>query len=101
MATETKTVARKPRRWLRWVGGFLVCMVVGLILIYFVGTSEWALKKVILPKVSKAANAEVTVDSASISPFSAVTLNGLKVVTKGPDPLVTAKEVRLRYSLTD
>ncbi|HMJ88550.1 MAG TPA: AsmA family protein [Candidatus Acidoferrum sp.] len=101
MAEEIKTASRKPRRWLRWVGGFFVCMVVGLILIYFVGTSEWALKSVILPKVSKAANAEVMVDGASISPFSSVTLSGLKVVTKGADPLVTAKKVRLRYSLMD
>jgi hypothetical protein len=101
MATETKAVSRKPRRWLRWVGFFFVCMFVGLILLYFVGTSEWALRSVILPKVSKAMNADVTVEGANISPFSSVNLRGLRVQTKGADPLVTAKEVRARYSLMD
>jgi hypothetical protein len=46
-------------------------------------------------------NAQVTVESASISPFSSVGLRGLKVQTTGTEPLVTAKEVRLRYSLMD
>jgi hypothetical protein len=102
MADEIKTnTPRKPRRWLRLVGFFFVCMIVGLCIAYFVGTSEWALKSIILPKISTAMNAKVTVESSSISPFSAVTLQGLKVETKGPEPLVTAKEVRLRYSLMD
>jgi hypothetical protein len=43
-------------------------------------------------------NAEVTVDDASISPFSAVTLRNLKVRTTGDQPLISAAEVRLRYS---
>jgi hypothetical protein len=101
MATESKAVSRKPRRWLRVLGIVFGVFILLLVVGYFVGTSEWALKSVILPKVSKAANADVTVESASISPFSSVDLRGLKVVTKGPEPLVTAKEARLRYSLMD
>src|SRR5581483_1037777 len=38
---------------------------------------------------------------ASISPFSQVVLRDLKVQTTGTEPLVTAPEVRLRYSLMD
>ncbi len=101
METQTNAVSRKPRRWLRWVGIVFGVLVVLLVVGYFVGTSEWALKSVILPKVSKAMNAEVTVEGASISPFSSVNLIGLKVTKKGTDPVVTAKEVRLRYSLMD
>ena len=52
------------------------------------------MKSVILPKVSAAMNAQVTLDGAEISPFSAVTLRGLKVVITGPDPLVTASVER-------
>jgi hypothetical protein len=76
-------------------------LVVLLVVAYFVGTSEWALKSLILPKVSQAANADITVESASISPFSSVQLRGLKVATKGPEPLLTAQEVTARYSLMD
>src|SRR5688572_5911517 len=101
MAEETKTRSRQPRRWLRWIGIIFGVLVLLLVVAYFVGTSEWALKSVILPKVSTAMNANVTVESANIAPFSAVTLRGLKVETKGAEPLVTAKEVRARYSLTD
>jgi hypothetical protein len=101
MANETKTGSRPPRRWLRRFGYFFGGLILVLVIAYFVGTSSWALKSIILPKVSTAMNAKVTVDNASISPFSAVTLNGLKVETTGTEPLVSAKEVRLRYSLMD
>jgi len=54
---------------------------------------------VILPRVSKALNANITVSDASISPFHQVVLHNLKVQTTGTEPLVSAPEVRLRYSL--
>ena len=72
-----------------------------LVVVYFVATSGAFFKGVILPRVSKAMNAEVTVSDASISPFSQVVLHNLKVQTTGAEPLVTAAEVRLRYSLMD
>lgn len=101
MANETNTNSRRPRRWLRWLGYSIGGLLLILVLAYFVGTSGWALKSFILPKVSSAMNAKVTVEDASLSPFSAVTLRGLKVETTGTEPLVSAKEVRLRYSLMD
>ena len=101
MTNETKTNSRPARRWVRWTGIILGGLVVLLLLACFVGTSEWALKSVILPKVSKGMNAQVTVEGASISPFSSVLLRGLKVQTVGTEPLVTAQEVRARYSLMD
>ncbi len=98
----SSTPAPKKRRgWLRaiaWVFGILIALVV---VVYFVATSGAFFKGVILPRVGKAMNAQVTVSDASISPFSQVVLKDLKVQTTGTEPLVTATEVRLRYSLMD
>jgi uncharacterized protein involved in outer membrane biogenesis len=100
-ANVSATIPRKRRNWLRsivWILGVLILLLVG---VYFVATSSAFFKGMILPKVSKALNAQVTVSDASISPFSQVVLRDLKVQTTGSDPLVAAPEVRLRYSLMD
>ena len=93
--------ARKRRGWRRtiiWIAGAFILL---LVLVYFVATSSAFFKGMILPKVSKALNAQVTVSDASISPFSRVVLHDLKIQTTGAEPLVSAPEVRLRYSLMD
>src|SRR6266536_6321637 len=76
-------------------GGLAVLLVV----LYFVATSAAFLKSVVLPRVSKSLNAEITVGDASLSPFSQVVLRQLIVKTTGAEPLLQANEVRLRYSL--
>jgi len=99
--TVSTPAPRKRRGWLRviaWVCGILIAL---LIIVYFVATSGAFLKGVILPRVSKAMNAQITVSAASISPFSQVVLQNLKVQTTGTEPLVSVPEVRLRYSLMD
>src|SRR5687767_1565088 len=83
------------RRLLTLAGGGVVLLVI----LYFVATSAAFLKSVVLPRVSKALNAEITVGDASISPFSQVVLRQLAVKTTGAEPLLQANEVRLRYSL--
>jgi uncharacterized protein involved in outer membrane biogenesis len=92
---------RKRRVWLRALAAVFAVLIVLLVVVYFVATSSGFLTGVILPRVSKAVNAQITVSDASISPFSQVVLRGLKVQTTGPEPLVSAAEVRLRYSLMD
>jgi len=89
----------KKRRWLKILG--IVCGSVALLLVaaYFVVTSAWFLKLVILPKASAALNATITVGDASISPFSSITLSKLRVQTTGAEPLLRAEEVHCRYSL--
>src|SRR4051812_25612786 len=72
---------RRRRRWLRtliWVLGVFVMLVV---VVYFVGTSSAFFKGVILPRVGKALNADITVSEASIRPFKEVVLKDLKVRT--------------------
>ena len=98
--TTVRTLASGKRRgWLRamaWVFGMLIVLLAAM---YFVATSGAFFKGVILPRIGKVIHAQVTVSSASISPFSQVVLQNLKVQTTGSEPLVTAAEVRLRYSL--
>ena len=71
----------KRRSWKRRLtqigAGFLLLLIV----LYFVATSAAFLKGVILPRVSKALNAEVTVGDASLSPFSQIILRRLQVRT--------------------
>ena len=89
----------KRRGWTRRLLTLAAAFLVLLILFYFIATSAPFLKGVILPRVSKAVNAEITVGDASLSPFSQVLLRQLKVRTTGAEPLLQANEVRLRYSL--
>lgn len=99
MSEQKASAAPRKRRGLRIFGIVVVVLLFLLVVVYFVGTSEPFLKSVILPRVSKSMNANVTVEGASISPFSEVSLRNLKVVTTGSEPLLTAQEVHLRYSL--
>src|SRR5438128_916850 len=99
--TVSPSTPRKPRRWLRVVVLILGIFILLLVVVYFVGTSSAFFKGVILPRVSKSLNANVTVADASISPFKEVVLHNLKVQAAGQEPLVTAPEVRARYSLMD
>src|SRR5688500_3941468 len=99
---EKNHSSRRPKAsWGKRIGiafGVLLLLVVAL---YFVGTNSAFIKGVILPKVSASMNAKVTVADISVSPFSQVHIRSLRVETTGTEPLVTAEEVRLRYSLMD
>ncbi len=91
--------ARKSR-WLRIVLFTLLALVLLLVIVFFVVTSQPFFKGVILPQVSKAMNASVTVQGSSIG-LSKVNLTDLKVQTTGSEPLVTAQRALVRYSLSD
>src|SRR5690349_13613673 len=85
--------------WGRKLAIILGVVLALLVLAYFVISSSGFLKGVILPRVAKALKAEITVADASLSPFSQLTLDKLKVQTTGAEPLLTAEQVRVRYSL--
>jgi uncharacterized protein involved in outer membrane biogenesis len=92
---------KQRRRWLRWLAWSTAVLLVLLVAACFVATSASFLKSVILPRVSGALNASVTVSDASIHPFSGIVLRDLKVQAAGQPPLVTAPEVRVSYHLLD
>lgn len=99
--SETTPKSNPPKRggWLRkliWIGGILIVL---LVVVYFVATSAGFFKGVILPKVSKAIGADVTVADAQISPFSRVMLRDLKVQPPAGEPLLTVQEIHANYSL--
>ncbi len=83
------------RKLLYVVAGLFVLLVIA----YFVCTSSGFIKAVVLPKVGASLGAEVTADSVSLSPFSQISLHGLKVKTGSPEPLLEADDVLVRYSL--
>src|SRR5713226_52265 len=99
--TVSSPARRRRRRWLRIVIGILGVFIALLVVVYFVGTSSAFFKGFILPRLSKAMNAQVTVSDASISPFKEVILRNFQVRTTGEEPVVSSPEVRARYSLVD
>ena len=89
----------KGGRWLKrlaWLGAGLILLFAAL---YFVGTSSAFFKSMILPRIGKALNAEVSVADAEISPFSKVVLHEVKVAPNGEEPIFAATSVTARYDL--
>src|SRR5690242_5520704 len=99
--TNSSTDAGTPprRRWLRWLLWLATGVVVLVVAVYFIATSSAFFKAVILPKVSAALQADVSVSDAAISPFSSVVLQDLKVTPKGGEPVFAAKSISAKYSL--
>ena len=96
-----KPSPRKRGAWRRvaaWGLGILIVLVVTL---YFVVTSERFFKVQVLPRVSESIHANVSVGSAEIHPFSQIVLREVKVQPTNQPTLFTAREVRARYSLWD
>jgi hypothetical protein len=99
---ETKSNPRAGKSsWGKRIAITVAGLLILLVLLYFVGTSSAFIKAMVLPKVGNALNAKVTADDISLSPFSQVHIRKLRVETTGPEPLLTAEEARVRYSLMD
>jgi len=98
---QTPQPPKRGRRLLKAIFWIFAVFIILLVAVYFVGTSSAFLKGVILPRVSKSMNADITVADASIHPFKEVVLHNLVVKTTGDQPLVTAPEVHAKYSLMD
>src|SRR5882762_223959 len=96
---KMETKAPKRGRWLRRLVVAAAVLVVLLVAFYFVATSSGFVKGVIVPRVGHAMNAEISVGDAQVSPFSKVILHDVKVTPEGAEPLFTATQVRLRYTL--
>src|SRR6185312_3495661 len=94
-----KQEPRKRRSWPRVLGWVVGIAIVLVVTFYFVFTSSRFFKVRVLPRVSRAINANVTVSSAEIHPFSLIILRDLKIQPTNQPPVLTAHEVRLKYSL--
>jgi hypothetical protein len=103
MATISSLTIEKGRSRLQMAIRMAVWLFLGLALLLIVGymvvTSPGFIKRFILPRVSAAIHADVTVAEISVHPFSKITVRGLKVQVKGQEPLLTAPEIRASYSL--
>lgn len=77
----------------------LAAVLVLLVVLYFAFSSSGFVRGVILPRVGKALNSQIRVSDASLRPFSQVVLKQLTLQPAGHEPLLTADEVRVRYSL--
>src|SRR6267154_2045248 len=93
---------RPPRKWPRRLLWTFCGLFLFMVVAYFVATSHFFLESFILPRVSDALRATVTVGDSSISPFFKITLDDVKIkTTVMEDPLLTAKEIQAHYSLID
>jgi len=92
---------RKRSAWWRVLLWLVAIFVVLLVVVYFVATSSAFLQRQILPRVSKSLNADVTVSSAELHPFSQIVLHDLKIQSKNQPTLLTVQEARVKYSLMD
>jgi uncharacterized protein involved in outer membrane biogenesis len=86
----------KWRRRILWSAGFVFLLCLGA---YFLVTSNWFVQRVVLPQVSKALQADVTLAEANLSPWRHVHFRELKVHPKGDEVLLQVQEIRVRYSL--
>jgi hypothetical protein len=97
--TQANRQSRHSAHWSRrilWTAGGLAVV---LILLYWFTTSAAFLRGFVLPKASKALNASITFDDATLRPFSQVILRGVGVRTGPGEPLLTAREVSAKYDL--
>ena len=80
---------------------FRACLVLLFLLLigYFVVSSGWFLERVVVPRVGKALNSNLTVGKAEFSPFTRLTLNQVKLTPNGAETLFDAKQVHVRYNL--
>jgi len=103
MATiDSLTIERRPtwrQRTLPIVLWTAVLLLILMLVAYLYVTSSGFLKRHILPRLSTALHADITVTDISVHPFSRIAIRGLKVQVKGLEPLLTAQEVRASYSL--
>src|SRR5690348_2531738 len=92
---------KKRHRWVRFFAALVVIVIILLVMVYFVATSPAFIKSVVLPRVSDALHANITVSDISLSPFKQIVLRDLTVQAPGQAPLLVLPEASIRYELRD
>src|SRR5688500_9460642 len=87
--------------WGKRIGIASAALLALLAIFYLVGSRSAVIKAMVLARGGAALNAKVAADDVALSPFSQVHIRKLRVETTGTEPLVTADEARVRYSLMD
>ncbi|MGC8991286.1 MAG: hypothetical protein ACP5MD_14315, partial [Verrucomicrobiia bacterium] len=82
MTQDTQMSHHRPSAW-RHFPILAAVVIVVLLALYFVLSSSAFLKAVVVPRVGKALNAKVTADKVSLSPFSKLVIENVKVETTG------------------
>ncbi len=87
--------------WKKRVLVVVVCLGFFVVTAWNVGSSEWFLQKVLLPRIGESINGTITVQSADWSLNNLMILRGVTIKASGHQPCFKAQELRLRYSLKD
>jgi hypothetical protein len=90
----------KPR-WKRRLAWTVGCLIALLLLGWWWVSSEMFLRGVVLDKIEKTLNAEITYESAEWSPRRSVVLRGVRVRAVGQKPCLEARELRAAYHWRD
>ena len=102
---EPMFIIAKPRkrahRWLQFFAALVMVLMVLIVVAFLFVTNPAFIHDVVLPRLGKAINANVTVSSISFDPFKQIVLHDLKVQAIGQAPVFTAPEVSVRYHLWD
>lgn len=88
----------EPGRWKRWLPrlGMVIALLVAL---YFLLTSGFFLRRVVVPRLAASVNGTVSVGEISLSPFSRLRLTDLKVCSTSGETVLAARELEARYGL--
>ena len=90
----------QPRpNWKRRILISVVCVVGLLVAGWLVVSSEMFLREVVMKKVGRSINAEITFKSADWSPARSVVLQGVRIKAVGQEPFWEAKEITVNYQL--
>jgi hypothetical protein len=99
---DNRTVpgVKRPGRGRKLLLG-LAILVLLLVLGGFIATTSPFLKAVVLPRVSAALGAEISVGSIRLSPWSQLLMKDVTLRTAGAEPLLQVKEARVKYRLPE
>jgi hypothetical protein len=92
---------RKKFRWLRFFAALTILLVILIVVAFFLVTNPAFIHDVVLPRVGRAVNANITASDISFSPFKQIIFRDLKVQAVGQAPVFAAAEMNVRYRLWD
>ena len=96
----TPSAERRPNRWRRWAKRLAIALPIALVGGYFLLTSSFFLRTVLVPAVARAVGRPISVEQITWRPFSRIELSELTVGGPKADPdtpLLTCQALAVRY----